>query len=181
MTADWVKVASVSNEYEADLNVGRLNLVGIGARTRKSSDAPGVWLTGNENPFGPIEVYVPHDQLVSAQQSLQLVAHGKAGGSFSTENRHSHGRRCRSAFGKSRTSQHPYRPSGLVREISAIWRLTVCGSVLDRLGLDGVILETPYGVEMNAGCEMKNMPHTIVTVAESRMHHKRVTGSRMRS
>jgi hypothetical protein len=33
----------------------------------------GAWLTGNQNPLGPIDAYIPDDQHSSARQSLQLT------------------------------------------------------------------------------------------------------------
>ena len=71
--ADWVRLTSVSDQYEADLLTGRLESVGIDSRSSKSVEAPGAWLTGSQNPFGPIEILVPSDQLETAQGSLGSV------------------------------------------------------------------------------------------------------------
>ena len=67
---DWTKLTSANNSYEADLLSGRLEQAGIGSRTTKGVDAPGAWLTGGENPFGPIDVYVPANQIDAARKLL---------------------------------------------------------------------------------------------------------------
>jgi hypothetical protein len=68
MTTRWVKITSVSDMYEAEAFAGRLHASGIGSRTIKASDAPGAWLTGSENPFGPIDVYVASEYADKAQE-----------------------------------------------------------------------------------------------------------------
>ncbi|HVM36339.1 MAG TPA: DUF2007 domain-containing protein [Actinomycetota bacterium] len=67
---DWTKLASLTNIYEADLLAGRLQEAGIGSQTIKSANAPGAWLTGSENSFGPIDLYVPADRLDAARKLL---------------------------------------------------------------------------------------------------------------
>lgn len=71
--ADWVRLTSVSDQFEADLLTGHLRSVGIDSRSSKSAGAPGAWLTGSQNPFGPIEIFVPSEQLDAAQDSLGSV------------------------------------------------------------------------------------------------------------
>jgi hypothetical protein len=67
---DWTKLASLTNTYEADLLAGRLQDAGIGSQLIKSANAPGAWLTGGENSFGPIDLYVPADRLEAARKLL---------------------------------------------------------------------------------------------------------------
>lgn len=75
MSPEWVKLTSASDAYEAEVMTGRLEVSGIGSRTSKGSDAPGAWLTGNENSFGPIDIHVSRGQLAAAQQALELTDH----------------------------------------------------------------------------------------------------------
>jgi hypothetical protein len=67
---EWIKLTSTSDLYEANLLSGRLQQEGIESRTVKGTDAPGAWLTGTENAFGPIDVYVPSEQLLAAKRLL---------------------------------------------------------------------------------------------------------------
>lgn len=68
--SSWAKLTSATDSFQADLLLGRLRQEGIDAQAMKSFNAPGAWLTGNENPFGPIDVCVPSDQLPAAQKLL---------------------------------------------------------------------------------------------------------------
>jgi hypothetical protein len=70
---DWAKLASLTNTYEADFLAGRLQEAGIGSQIIKSADAPGAWLTGSENSFGPIDLYVRADRLEAARKLLPIT------------------------------------------------------------------------------------------------------------
>ena len=67
---EWAKLTSVSSTYEADLLAGRLEDAGIGSRTAKGAGAPGAWLTGSVNPFGPVDVYVSAVDVDAARKLL---------------------------------------------------------------------------------------------------------------
>jgi len=58
----------VGTAYEADLLSGQLQQAGIEARSSRSADAPGAWLTSVGNPSGPIDVFVPANDLQAAQE-----------------------------------------------------------------------------------------------------------------
>ena len=69
----WAKVISVKDSFQADLLVGRMREAGLDARAEKGADAPGAWLTGSQNPFGPIDILVPRDELESARELVESI------------------------------------------------------------------------------------------------------------
>lgn len=73
-----MKLTTVSDSYEAELLAGQLEANGIDSRTLKGSNAPGAWLTGSQNPFGPVEIYVTSSQLRDAQSFVDDVGDAPA-------------------------------------------------------------------------------------------------------
>lgn len=70
---EWVEIASARDDYEAQLITGRLSQVGIECQTMKSGSAPGAWLTGVQNPWGPVSVLVPPHRVDAAHDALEDV------------------------------------------------------------------------------------------------------------
>ena len=71
MTEGWLQVADARDDYEAQLIIGRLTEAGIESNTLKSGSAPGAWLTGVQNQWGPVAVLVPPEEFQTARRVLE--------------------------------------------------------------------------------------------------------------
>jgi hypothetical protein len=76
--SEWVQLTVASNDIDAHLLTGRLSEIGIETQTKKDPSAPGAWLYGGSDPWGPVIVYVRRYQLEDARIVLAEIAYDAA-------------------------------------------------------------------------------------------------------
>ncbi len=69
--AGWTQVTDAANDADASLVVGALQAQGIETQTRKSTSAPGAWLTGSQPQWTPVLVFVRDRDAERATQVLE--------------------------------------------------------------------------------------------------------------